>query len=123
MILLLMEIMQKLRSILLQKKIAPYVEDLNLLKLGRMKHQGVHREDGMLLSLVDWSKLREQIIMALPSDYKDEVLSREIQCYDIGEGNPEAVNLFGILETCTTTPYLIPESSYNGILEAIGKNP
>ncbi|KAJ48744.1 putative ABC transport system permease protein [Clostridium tetanomorphum] len=113
----------KVKEYLTSKKIAPYVEDLNLLKLGRMKHQGVHREDGMLLSLVDWSKLREQIIMALPSDYKDEVLSREIQCYDIGEGNPEAVNLFGILETCTTTPYLIPESSYNGILEAIGEKP
>ncbi|WP_027626300.1 ABC transporter permease [Clostridium lundense] len=113
----------KVKDYLTSKKIAPYVEDLNLLKLGKMKHQGVHREDGMVLSLVDWSKLREQIIMALPADYKEQVLSGEIQCYDIGEGNPEAVNLFGILETGTRTPYLIPESSYNGILEAIGENP
>ncbi|MCY6958477.1 ABC transporter permease [Clostridium brassicae] len=113
----------KVKEYLTSKKMAPYVEDLNLLKLGRMKHQGTYGEDGMALSLVDWSKLRNQIIMALPSKYKDEVLSGEIQSYEISEENPEVVNLFGILETGTRTPYLIPESSYNGVLEAIGEKP
>ncbi|WMJ81501.1 ABC transporter permease [Clostridium sp. MB40-C1] len=113
----------KVKEYLTSKKMAPYVEDLNLLKLGKMKNKGGYGEDGLELSLVDWSKLREQIIMALPSDYKDQVLSEQIQGYEISKENPEAVNLFGILETGTRTPYLIPESSYNGILEAIGEKP
>ncbi|MFM1654709.1 ABC transporter permease [Brevibacillus sp. B_LB10_24] len=114
---------QKVEDFLTSKKMAPYVEDLNLLEMGRMKHQGERLEDGMPLSFVDWSKLREQIIMALPSNYKEQVLSGEMQGYSISSENPEALNLFGVLEMDTTTPYLIPESSYNGLLEAIGEKP
>jgi putative ABC transport system permease protein len=112
---------QKVEEFLTSEKMVPYVEDLNLLEIGRMKHRGERMEDGMLLSLVDWSKLREQIIMALPNNYKEQILSGEMQGYTISSEKPEALNLFGVLEIDTTTPYLIPESSYNGLLEAIGE--
>ena len=54
-------------------------------------------------SLVDWSKLREQIIMALPNSYKEQLLSGEMQSYTISLENPEALNLLGVLEIDTTS--------------------
>ena len=113
---------KKVEQFLTSEKMVPYVEDLNLLEVGRMKSKG-HMEDGMLLSFVDWSELREEMIMALPSNYKDQVLSGEMHSYTFSSENPEAFNLFGALETSWRTPYLIPESSYNGLLEAIGEKP
>lgn len=112
---------QKIEQFLASEKMEPYVEDLNLLKIGRMKYKDERGENGIPLSLVDWSALREQMIMALPDNYKEQVLSGEIQSYSFSSENPEALNLFGVLETDTTAPYLIPESSYNGLLKAIGK--
>ncbi|CAM5779424.1 MULTISPECIES: ABC transporter permease [Brevibacillus] len=114
---------QKIEQFLASEKMEPYVEDLNLLKIGRMKYKDERGEDGIPLSLVDWSALREQMIMALPDNYKEQVLSGEIQNYSFSSENPEALNLFGVLETDTTAPYLIPESSYNGLLKAVGKKP
>ncbi|WP_440896710.1 ABC transporter permease [Amphibacillus sp. Q70] len=108
---------------LTSEKMIPYVADLNRLEIGSMKRVNDKLEEDMSLSLVDWSELREQIILALPDDFKEQVLSGELQNYTIGSENPEAINLFGILETDLTTPYLIPESSYNGLLETIGKTP
>ncbi|WP_067838146.1 ABC transporter permease [Amphibacillus sediminis] len=100
-----------------------YVEDLNLLEMGRMREQDGLTGDGMARSLVDWSNLREQLIMALPSDDREQFLSGETQGYTISSENPEALNLLGILEIDATEPYLIPESSYNGLLKAIGEKP
>lgn len=100
---------------------APYVEDLNLLEMGRMKSKG--EEEGALVSFVDWSKLREQMIMSLPAHVKDQFLSGEMPGYTISSENPEALNLLGVLEMDTKTPYLIAESSYNGLLKAIGQKP
>lgn len=114
---------QKVEQFLTSEKMVPYVEDLNLLEIGRMKYQYEHGEDGLPLSLVDWSKLREQIIMALPNNYREQILSGDMQGYSISSENPEALNLFGVLEIDATKPYLIPESSYNGLLEAIGEKP
>ncbi|MCJ7840896.1 ABC transporter permease [Lederbergia sp. NSJ-179] len=114
---------QKVEQFLTSEKMAPYVEDLNFLKIGRMNYRAERGEDDLPLSLVDWSKLREQIIMALPSDYKEQILSGEMQGYTISSENPEALNLLGVLEIDATAPYLIPESSYNGLLEAIGEKP
>lgn len=111
---------QKVEQFLTSEKMTPYVENLNLLEIGKMKYQE-HGEDKLPVSLVDWSKLREQIIMALPGDYREQVLSGEMGSYSFSSENPEAMNLFGALETDTKAPYLIPESSYNGLLEAIGK--
>ncbi|CAK7051681.1 ABC transporter permease [Tissierella sp.] len=112
---------QKVKQFLTTEKIAPYVEDLNLLEIGRMKYQDEYED--LPLSLVDWSKLREQIIMDLPSNYKEQILSGEIQGYSITSENPESLNLLGVLEIDAAKPYLIPESSYNGLLEAIGEKP
>lgn len=114
---------QKVEPFLASEKMRPYVEDSNLLEMGKMNDQGERAEDGMPLSLVDWSKLKEQLILALPSHYKEQLLSGEMQSYDISSENPEALNLLGVLEMDTTTPYLIPESSYNGLLTAIGEQP
>lgn len=114
---------QKVKQFLTSEKMVPYVEDLNLLEIGKMKYKDERGEDDFPLSLVDWSELREQIIMALPSNYKEQILSGEMQSYSFSSKNPEALNLLGVLETDTTTPYLIPESSYNGLLGAIGKKP
>lgn len=114
---------QKVEPFLTSEKMVPYVEDLNRLEIGRMKHWAERLEDDMPLSLVDWSKLREQVIMALPSDYKEQVLSGELQSYSIGSDYPEETNLFGVLEIDAKTPYLIPETSYNGLLDAIGEKP
>lgn len=113
---------KEVEQFLTSEKMVQYVEDLNFLEIGRMKNRG-YMEDGMPLSFVDWSELREQIIMALPSNYKEQVLSGEMQSYTISSENPEALNLLGVLEIDTTTPYLILESSYNGLLEAIGEKP
>lgn len=114
---------QKVEQFLTSDKMAPYVEDLNQLEIGKMKFQDDRGGDDMPLSLVDWSKLREQIIMSLPNNYKEQILSGEMQSYSISQENPEALNLFGVLEIDVTAPYLIPESSYNGLLEAIGEKP
>ncbi|MFD3258123.1 ABC transporter permease [Paenibacillus lentus] len=114
---------QKVEQFLTSEKMVPYVEDLNLLEIGSMKYQYEDGEDGLPLSLVDWSKLREQIIMALPNNYREQILSGDMQGYSISSENPEALNLFGVLEIDATKPYLIPESSYNGLLEAIGEKP
>ena len=112
-----------MEQFLTSEKMAPYVEDLNHLEIGRMKYEDEGGEDDFPSSLVDWSKLREQLIMALPSNYKEQVLSGEMQGYSISSENPEALNLFGVLEIDATIPHLIPESSYNGLLEAIGEKP
>ncbi|WP_106767116.1 ABC transporter permease [Paenibacillus faecalis] len=114
---------QKVEQFLASEKMVPYVEDLNLLEIGRMKHQYERGEDDLPSSLVDWSKLREQLIMALPSNYKEQFLSGEMQSYTISSENPEALNLLGVLEIDATKPYLIPETSYNGLLDAIGEKP
>ncbi|CAH0122387.1 hypothetical protein PAE9249_04937 [Paenibacillus sp. CECT 9249] len=114
---------QRVEQFLTSEKMVPYVEDLNLLEIGKMKYRDERGEDDSPLSLVDWSKLREQIIMALPSNYKEQILSGEMQGYSISSDNPEALNLFGVLEIDAKSPYLIPESSYNGLLKAIGEKP
>lgn len=114
---------QKVEQFLTSEKMVSYVEDLNLLEIGKMKYQDERGEDDVPLSLVDWSELREQIMMALPSNYKEQILSEEMQGYSISSENPEALNLLGVLEIDAKKPYLIPESSYNGLLEAIGEKP
>ncbi|MDF1508992.1 FtsX-like permease family protein [Robertmurraya sp. DFI.2.37] len=114
---------QKVEEFLSTGKMVSYVEDANLLEMGKMKDEGERMEDGMPLSMVDWSKLKEQLTIALPAPYKEQVLSGEMQSYDISSENPEALNLLGVLEMDTITPHLIPESSYNGLLKAIGEQP
>jgi len=105
---------QKVKQFLTSEKMQPYVEKLNFLEVGRIK-----RQDGN--NGVEWSKLREQIIEVLPEDYKEKVLSKKMDSYSFSPENPEAINLFGAMETGAGN--LIPESFYNGLLEAIGEKP
>ncbi len=114
---------QNVEQFLSSEKMVQYVEDLNFLEIGRMKDKEEGGEDDFPLSLVDWSDLREQLIMALPSKDKEQLLSGEMQSYTISSENHEALNLLGVLEIDATTPYLIPETSYNGLLNAIGEKP
>ncbi|ONK21138.1 peptide ABC transporter permease [Bacillus sp. VT-16-64] len=114
---------QKVEQFLTSEKMVPYVEDLNLLEIGKMKYKDEQGDGNSPSSLVDWSELREQLIMALPSDYKEQLLSGEMQGYTISSENPDALNLLGVLEIDAKAPYLIPESSYNGLLKAIGEKP
>lgn len=113
----------KVEEFLHSDAMAPYVEHLNLLEIAQLDNQDVHTEDGQQKTLVDWSKLKEQLIMFLSSEEKEEYLSWEMQGYSISREYPEALNLLGALEMDATTPYLIPESSYNGLLQAIGEEP
>lgn len=104
---------KRVEQFLTSEKMLPYVEDLNVLEIGNMKDQ-----DGN--SGVDWSELRKRVIEAMPHDTREEVLSGELQSYSFSLENPEALNLFGAMETSSTSPNLISESFYNGLLEAIG---
>ena len=47
MILLLMGTIKRWSNFLLQKEMAPYVEDLNRLEIGKMKHQDEDGEDNI----------------------------------------------------------------------------
>lgn len=114
---------QNVEQFLTSEKMAPYVEDLNYFEIGKMEYADGRKKDDFPQSLVDWSKLREQILNALPSDIKEQMLSGDMQSYSIGSDNPEALNLFGILEIDATHPYLIPESSYNRLLKTIDEKP
>lgn len=110
---------QKVKQFLASPKMEPYVEDLNLLEIGHMKEQNEFGEE----LLVDWSPLREEIIRQLPEKLREEILSGQMQGYSISSDNPQALNLFGVLEIDANHPYLISESSYNGLLKAIGAKP
>lgn len=72
-------------------------------------------------SLIDWSDFREQIVQHLPPDVEDPA-AKEAVSYEIGAYNPPALNLLALIDTGGTTPYLIPVSTYNRLLEAAGKN-
>lgn len=105
------------------EKMVDYVADLNLLEIAEMRRPDGNSIDGFPLSLVDWSVLREKIITELPDEYRRQLESGELQGYSMGMDYPEAINLFGTLEIDAQAPYLIPESSYNGLLQAIGEQP
>ena len=114
---------EKVEQFLTSEEMAPYVADLNLLEIGRMKYRDESGEDELPLSLVDWSELRNQLIQILPKDYREQVLSGTLEGYSFSPEYPEAINLFNVLDIDVEKPNIIPESSYNGILEAMGEKP
>lgn len=113
---------QDIKPFLTSEKMVPYVEDLHLLEIGQITSTGTYDQDGFPLSLLDWKPLRKALIQALPTTIKGQVLSGDVQSYSISSENSEALNLFGMLET-ETFPSLIPESSYNGLLQTINEEP
>lgn len=112
---------EKLGEFLQSDKMNPYVSDLGHLKMSKMISPEGIGDDGLPLSYVEWSLLKEEIIQALPSDYRERYVSGNIHNYSISADNHEAINLLGVLDIDLSNPYLIRESSYNELLKAIGE--
>lgn len=98
------------------EKMQPYVTALNRMETGTMKRPA----SGGINSFVDWSGLREQIVLNLPPDVKDPATQGAVS-YEFGSHQPAALNLLGHIDTTGATPYLLPISSYNRLLEAAGE--
>lgn len=71
-------------------------------------------------SPVDWSKFRKQIVQHLPQDVVDPA-TQEDGMYSFGSDQPAALNLLGLIDTGSSSPYLLPVSSYNRLLDAAGE--
>ena len=100
---------QTVQQCLSSKELKPYVENLNRMEIGEISSK---------LS-VDWSILREKVVQSLPSDVLDSA-TQEATGYSFGPDQPASLNLLGCIDT-NTSPHIIPISSYNRLLEAIGE--
>lgn len=69
-----------------------YVTALNRMETGTMKHP----VSGEMKSLVDWSGLREQVVLNLPPDVQDPVVQGAVS-YEFGSHQPAALILWGSL--------------------------
>lgn len=108
---------QVIEQYLSSEQMKTYVSNLNRMETGNMKRpvtEGIG-------SYMDWSKLREQFVLHLPSGVKDPAV-QEAVCYEISPDNPASLNLLGIIDTGGNAPYLLPLSAYNRLLEAAGEN-
>lgn len=113
---------QKIEHFLTSEQMKPYVAYLNRLETGTMQTQDKRGQDDLPLSFVDWSTLTKKIIKLLPAGVEDPAATAKAQ-YSISNDNPAALNLLGAIEPGKSAPYLIPESSYNRLLEAAGAEP
>lgn len=104
------------KQYLSSQKMKPYVAHLNRMKTGKIKRS----ETKGINSFVDWSKFRKEIVRYLPSDVADPA-KQNAGYYTIDSDNPPALNILGIIDTGSNTPYLIPVSTYNRLLEASGE--
>jgi putative ABC transport system permease protein len=100
------------------EKMNSYVTALNRMETGTMKHP----VSGEMKSLVDWSGLREQVVLNLPPDVQDPVVQGAVS-YEFGSHQPAALILLGFIDTIGAAPHLLPVSSYNRLLEAAGEEP
>ena len=71
-------------------------------------------------SFIDWSGLREQVVLNLPPEVEDPV-TQGATSYEFSPNQPAALNLLGCIDTTGASPFLIPVSSYNELLEAAGE--
>lgn len=94
----------------------PYVADLSRMETGTMKRPASVKAN----SFIDWSGLREQVVLNLPPEVKDHV-TQGATSYEFGTHQPAALNLLGYIDTTGASPFLIPVSSYNKLLEAAGE--
>ncbi|MBU5332566.1 MAG: FtsX-like permease family protein [Anaerocolumna aminovalerica] len=100
------------------EKMKPYVAHLNRMETGKIKKP----EAGSINSFVDWSKFRAEIVQHLPSDVVDPA-TQDTGSYTMAPDNPPALNILGIIDTGSYTPYLVPASTYSRLLEASGETP
>src|SRR5699024_8534611 len=110
---------EKVYDFLTSEAMSPYVENLNPMKIGRLEM--IETEDGMYESDLDWSKLREKIIVNLPEGVEDPSLTNSDH-YSIGPEQSEAENLLNLLDSRMTS-YIIKGSSYDRLLEAGDEKP
>lgn len=75
---------------------------------------------GEMKSFVDWSVLRKEIVQNLPEGVIDPA-TQEAASYEFGSHQPAALNLLGFIDTGSVSPYMLPVSSYNRLLEAAGE--
>lgn len=71
------------------EKMNSYVTALNRMETGTMKHP----VSGEMKSLVDWSGLREQVVLNLPPDVQDPVVQGAVS-YEFGSHQPAALMLY-----------------------------
>ena len=107
---------QIVEKYLSNEQIRPYVSNLNRMEIGNIKSTA---SDG-ISSPVDWSKFRKQIVQHLPQDVIDPA-TQEDGMYSFGSDQPAALNLLGLIDTGSSSPYLLPVSSYNRLLDAAGE--
>lgn len=107
---------QNVEQYLSKEQIQPYVSNLNRMEIGNIKSPSSNEAN----SLVDWSKFRKQIVKHLPKGVVDPA-TQEASMYSFGSNQPAALNLLGFIDTGSSSPYLIPVSSYNRLLDAAGE--
>lgn len=100
------------------EKMKPYIAHLNPMETGNIKTPKTNGET----SFVDLRKFREEVVHHLPPDVKDPA-KQDAVSYTISSDNPTALNILGIIDTDGSTPYLIPVSTYNRLLEASDEVP
>ncbi|GAA0116745.1 ABC transporter permease [Clostridium senegalense] len=100
------------------EKMKPYVAHLNRIETGNMQKPGTNG----VTSFRDWTKFREEVVQHLPPDVVNPA-TQDAVGYTIDPDNPPALNILGIISTDSSTPYLIPVSTYNRLLEASGEVP
>ena len=86
------------------------------METGNMKRPA----SGEMKSFVDWSVLRKEIVQNLPEGVIDPA-TQEAASYEFGSHQPAALNLLGFIDTGSVSPYMLPVSSYNRLLEAAGE--
>jgi putative ABC transport system permease protein len=99
-------------------ELKPYVAKLNRLEMGYMAHT---IQDDRPVADLDWAGLREKLVAALPAGFADPGI--QTNGYSTNANDPWALNLLKNLDSRLTMPDLIPESSYNRLLEAAGLEP
>lgn len=107
---------QAVEQYLASEKMAPYVSNINRMETATMRRP----DTDDLSSFIDWSAFRAEVVRNLPPDVKDPAAQGALQ-YDFGAHLPAALNLLGHIDTMGVSPYLIPISSYNRLLEAAGE--
>ena len=102
---------QIVEKYLSNEQIRPYVSNLNRMEIGNIKSTA---SDG-ISSPVDWSKFRKQIVQHLPQDVVDPA-TQEDGMYSFGSDQPAALNLLGLIDTGSSSPYLLPVSRHSAFL-------
>lgn len=107
---------QNVEQYLSDDQMRVYVANLNRMETGNMKRPA----SGEMKSFVDWSVLRKEIVQNLPEGVID-LATQEAASYEFGSHQPAALNLLGFIDTGSGSPYMLPVSSYNRLLEAAGE--